>query len=96
MAAMSLEAQAPGVLQQEMAQARAHISQLTDSYEALKSAHDASQHEALLLLQLQVCVFVCVCVCVCVCVAAAVPGVCVDICIHTHTHTHTHTCPYCS
>ena len=41
MAAMSPEAQALGVLQQEMAETRAHVSQLTNFYEALKSAHDA-------------------------------------------------------
>ena len=41
MAAMSPEAQALGVLQQEMAETCALISQLTKSYEALKSARDA-------------------------------------------------------
>ena len=41
MAAMSPEAQALGVLRQEMAQTRVHVVQRTDSYEALKSVHDA-------------------------------------------------------
>ena len=41
MAASSPEAQALGVFQQEMAQTRAHVAQLTDSYEALKSAHES-------------------------------------------------------
>ena len=41
MAAMSLEQQALVVLQQEIAQTRTHVAQLTDSYEVLKSAHDA-------------------------------------------------------
>ena len=41
MAAMSAEAQALGVLQREMAETRAHVANLTNSYEALKGAHDA-------------------------------------------------------
>ena len=41
MAAMSPEAQALGVLQQEMAETRAQVTHLTNSHEALKSAHDA-------------------------------------------------------
>ena len=41
MAAMSPEQQALTVLQEEMAQTQTHIAQLTDSYETLKSAHDA-------------------------------------------------------
>ena len=41
MAAMSPEQQALVVLQQEMAQTRTHVAQLTDFYEALESAHDA-------------------------------------------------------
>ena len=40
MAAMSAEQQALVILQQEMAQTRTNVAQLTDSYEALKSAHD--------------------------------------------------------
>ena len=41
MAAMSPEAQALGVLQQAMAETRAHVTNLTNSHEALKLAHDA-------------------------------------------------------
>ena len=41
MAAMSSEAQALLVIQQEMAETHAHVSTLTSSYEALKGAHDA-------------------------------------------------------
>ena len=41
MAAMPSEAQALGVLVQEMVETRAHVTQLTNSHEALKSAHDA-------------------------------------------------------
>ena len=41
MSAMSPEQQALTILQQEMAQTRTCIAQLTDSYRALKSAHDA-------------------------------------------------------
>ena len=41
LAAMSPEAQAREVLQQEMAQTRAHVAQLTESYNPVKSAHDA-------------------------------------------------------
>ena len=41
MAAMSPEQQALTILQQKMAQTRTHIAQLTDSYEAWKTAHDA-------------------------------------------------------
>ena len=41
MTAMSPEAQAVGVLQQEIAETHAHVSQLTNSYEALKITHDA-------------------------------------------------------
>ena len=41
MAAMSPEQQALTILQQERAQTQTHVAQLTDSYEVLKSAHDA-------------------------------------------------------
>ena len=41
MAAMSPEQQVPTIFQQEMAQTRTHVAQLADSYEVLKSAHDA-------------------------------------------------------
>ena len=41
MAAISAEQQGLMILQQEMAQTRTHIVQLTDSYAALKAAHDA-------------------------------------------------------